>query len=207
MTKVQEQVEATAENILALAEQAQAIGEITAAVADVAEQTNLLALNAAIEASRAGEHGKGFAVVAGEVKALADQSKKATAQVRQILGEIQKGTNAAVLSTEEVTKGVASAGRVADQAGQTIRALGGDAGGGGSGGGADHGVGGPAGHGHGPDPPGHAQHRRGGAAEPGGAATGGAGRPEPQRPWADSLPSSSESKGASLWTKTCSLSG
>ena len=123
LTRVQEQVEATAENILALAEQAQAIGEITAAVADVAEQTNLLALNAAIEASRAGEHGKGFAVVAGEVKALADQSKKATAQVRQILGEIQKGTNAAVLSTEEVTKGVASAGRVTDQAGQTIRAL------------------------------------------------------------------------------------
>ena len=116
-------MEATAENILALAEQAQAIGEITAAVADVAEQTNLLALNAAIEASRAGEHGKGFAVVAGEVKALADQSKKATAQVRQILGEIQKGTNAAVLSTEEVTKGVAAAGRVADQAGQTIKAL------------------------------------------------------------------------------------
>ena len=123
LARVQEQVEATAENILALAEQAQAIGEITAAVADVAEQTNLLALNAAIEASRAGEHGKGFAVVAGEVKALADQSKKATAQVRQILGEIQKGTNAAVLSTEEVTKGVAGAGRVTDQAGQTIKAL------------------------------------------------------------------------------------
>ncbi len=123
LAKVQEQVEGTARNILALAEQAQAIGDITTLVADVAEQTNLLALNAAIEASRAGEHGRGFAVVAGEVKALADQSKKATAQVRQILGEIQKGTNAAVLSTEEVTKGVASAGRVADQAGQTIRAL------------------------------------------------------------------------------------
>jgi methyl-accepting chemotaxis protein len=123
LARVQEQVETTAENILALAEQAQAIGEITAAVADVADQTNLLALNAAIEASRAGEHGKGFAVVAGEVKALADQSKKATAQVRQILGEIQKGTGAAVLSTEEVTKGVAAAGRVADQAGKTIGAL------------------------------------------------------------------------------------
>jgi methyl-accepting chemotaxis protein len=117
------QVEATAENILALAEQAQAIGDIIATVNDIAEQTNLLALNAAIEASRAGEHGKGFAVVAGEVKALADQSKKATAQVRQILGEIQKATNTAVLSTEEVTKGVASASRVAGQAGETIRAL------------------------------------------------------------------------------------
>ncbi|HKI33967.1 MAG TPA: methyl-accepting chemotaxis protein [Gemmataceae bacterium] len=120
---LRERVEATAGNILALAEQAQAIGEIIATVNDIAEQTNLLALNAAIEASRAGEHGRGFAVVAGEVKALADQSKRATAQVRQILGEVQKATDTAVVSTEEVTKGVAEATRVADQAGQTIRAL------------------------------------------------------------------------------------
>ncbi len=120
---VREQVETTAGTILALAEQAQSIGEIIATVNDIAEQTNLLALNAAIEASRAGEHGRGFAVVAAEVKALADQSKKATAQVRQILGEVQKATGAAVLSTEEVTKGVAAATKVADQAGGTIRAL------------------------------------------------------------------------------------
>jgi PAS domain S-box-containing protein len=123
LAAVREQVEGTAGTILALAEQAQDIGEIIATVNDIAEQTNLLALNAAIEASRAGEHGRGFAVVAAEVKALADQSKKATAQVRQILGEVQRATGAAVLSTEEVTKGVAAAARVADQAGQTIRAL------------------------------------------------------------------------------------
>ena len=117
------QVEATAQNILALAGQAQSIGEIIATVNDVAEQTNLLALNAAIEAARAGEHGRGFAVVAGEVKALAEQSKKATGQVREILGQIQKATNTAVLSTEDVTKGVGAAGRVAGQAGATIKSL------------------------------------------------------------------------------------
>jgi methyl-accepting chemotaxis protein len=117
------QVESTAEGILTLAEQAQAIGEIIASVGDIAEQTNLLALNAAIEASRAGEHGRGFAVVAGEVKALADQSKKATARVRQILSEVQKATNSAVRSTEEVTRGVAAAIRVGGQTGQTINAL------------------------------------------------------------------------------------
>ena len=123
MEAVKEKVETTAENILTLAEQAQAISDIIATVNDIAEQTNLLALNAAIEASRAGEHGKGFTVVAGEVKALADQSKKATGQVRQILGEIQKATNTAVLSTEEVTKGVAGAIKVGSQAGETIKTL------------------------------------------------------------------------------------
>jgi methyl-accepting chemotaxis protein len=123
MEAVKEKVETTAENILTLAEQAQAIGDIIATVNDIAEQTNLLALNAAIEASRAGEHGKGFAVVAGEVKTLADQSKKSTAQVRQILGEIQKATNTAVLSTEQVTKGVGAAIKVGGQAGETIKTL------------------------------------------------------------------------------------
>ncbi len=120
---LREQVESTAENILMLAEQAQAIGEIIATVNDIAEQTNLLALNAAIEASRAGEYGHGFAVVASEVKVLADQSKKATIQVRQILGEIQKATNTAVLSTEDVTKGVSAAATVVSQAGETIETL------------------------------------------------------------------------------------
>ncbi len=123
MGTVKEQVESMAENILALAEQAQAIGEIIATVNDMAEQTNLLALNASIEASRAGEHGKGFSVVAGEVKVLADQSKKATAQVRKILGEIQKATNGAVIVTEEGTKSVNAAIKVVHQAGETIRTL------------------------------------------------------------------------------------
>ena len=123
MGSLREQVESTADNILSLAERAQAIGEIITTVNDIAEQTNLLALNAAIEASRAGEHGKGFAVVAAEVKELANQSKQATLQVRQILGEIQKATNAAVLSTEGVTKGVASASEIIAEAGKAIQTL------------------------------------------------------------------------------------
>ena len=123
MSTVKEQTEAVAEAIVALAERAQAIGEIIAAVNDIAEQTNLLALNAGIEASRAGEHGKGFSVVATEVKALADQSKKSTAQVRTILGEIQRATNSAVMSAEEATKSVNGALRIVNQAGDTIRSL------------------------------------------------------------------------------------
>jgi methyl-accepting chemotaxis protein len=123
MEVVREQVESSAESILALAEQAQAIGDIIATVNEIAEQTNLLALNAAIEASRAGEHGKGFGVVATEVKALAEQSKKATLQVRQILGEIQRATNSAVMATEEGTKSVGVASKVITQAGDMIKTL------------------------------------------------------------------------------------
>jgi methyl-accepting chemotaxis protein len=124
LRSVKDQVQAITEGTMALAEQGQAIGEITSTVKDLAEQTNLLALNAAIEASRAGEQGKGFAVVAGEVKALADQSKKATAQVRQILGQIQKATTSAVAAAEEGKRSVDAAVMVALQAGETIRALG-----------------------------------------------------------------------------------
>jgi methyl-accepting chemotaxis protein len=123
MGAVKEQVESSAESILALAERAQAIGDIITSVNEIAEQTNLLALNASIEASRAGEQGKGFGVVAAEVKMLAEQSKKATAQVRSILTEIQKATSSAVMNTEECTKSVNAASKVIVQAGDSIRSL------------------------------------------------------------------------------------
>jgi methyl-accepting chemotaxis protein len=113
----------TTETIVRLAERAQAIGAIIATVNDIAEQTNILALNASIEAARAGEHGRGFVVVAGEVRALADQSRKATVEVRQILGEIQGSTHTAVLSTEEVTRGVDAAILAGAQASHTIHTL------------------------------------------------------------------------------------
>jgi len=118
------QAGSVAGNIASLAAQTQAIGEIVALITDIADQTNLLALNAAIEASRAGEHGRGFSVVATEVKSLAEESKQATRRVRQILGDIQKMANTAVLSTEEGARGMATATKQADNAGQKIQQLG-----------------------------------------------------------------------------------
>lgn len=123
MGSIKGQVESIAEEILALAERAQTIGDIVTTVNEIAEQTNLLALNAAIEASRAGEHGRGFSVVASEVKELASQSKKATAQIRQILTEIQRATNSAVMATEVGTKMVAEAVKVVHGTGDNIRTL------------------------------------------------------------------------------------
>jgi methyl-accepting chemotaxis protein len=104
MGHIEERVESIAENILALSEQTQQIGEIIATVGDIATQSNMLALNASVEAARAGEHGKGFAVVAAEVRNLAEQSRQATAQVREILMDIQNGINATVMATEEGIK-------------------------------------------------------------------------------------------------------
>ncbi len=123
MGKIQGQVEAIAESIVRLSEQSQTIGEIIATVNDLAEQSNLLAVNAAIEAAKAGEQGKGFAVVAQEVKSLAEQSKVATAQVRTILNDIQKATNAAVMATEQGNKAVEEGVRQSKEAGEAIRQM------------------------------------------------------------------------------------
>ncbi|MGH9456905.1 MAG: HAMP domain-containing methyl-accepting chemotaxis protein [Thermoanaerobaculia bacterium] len=123
MELIQTQMESVAESIVRLSEQSQSIGDIIATVTDLAEQSNLLAVNAAIEAARAGEQGKGFAVVAQEVKSLADQSRQATAQVRSILGEIQKATTAAVLATEQGNKAVETGVSQSAQAGEAIRQL------------------------------------------------------------------------------------
>src|SRR6266568_8052185 len=123
MQDLRGRVETIAEQMLALSEQTQQIGEIIASVEDLADQSNLLAVNAAIEAAKAGEQGRGFAVVAQEVRSLAEKSKAATVQVRTMLTDIQRATNAAVLATELGTKGVAAGTAQVEQAGLTIRQL------------------------------------------------------------------------------------
>jgi methyl-accepting chemotaxis protein len=123
MRGIDERMGFIAERIVNLSEQSLAIGDVIATVNDLAEQSNLLAVNAAIEAAKAGEHGKGFAVVAQEVKNLATQSKQATAQVRGILGVIQKATTAAVLATEQGSKAVELGVKQSSDAGEAIRQL------------------------------------------------------------------------------------
>jgi len=79
-----------------LAETAQRIGDVVQLIETIAGQTNLLALNATIEAARAGDAGKGFAVVASEVKSLANQTAKATEDIRAQISEIQGSTGQTV---------------------------------------------------------------------------------------------------------------
>jgi methyl-accepting chemotaxis protein len=120
---IRDQVAEMAQSILDLTRRAQSIGDIVGTVESIAAETHLLALNAAIEAARAGEHGRGFAVVAGEVKALADQSKAATANVSRIIAEIEQGTGAAVVATEEGTRSAEAGAELIAEAGRTITEL------------------------------------------------------------------------------------
>lgn len=115
MTALREKVDAIADQILRLSEQTNQIGGISGLVSDLANQTNMLALNAAVEAVRAGEHGKGFAVVSGEIRKLADQSKKSAEKINALVGDIQTAINSTVMVTDEGTKKVEEGVRIAEE--------------------------------------------------------------------------------------------
>jgi methyl-accepting chemotaxis protein len=106
MNIIREQMDSIRETVLELSGRAQAIENIMSTVQDLADQSHLLAVNASIEAARAGEHGKGFSVVAQEIKALADQSKGATQQIKTILEDTRNRINSVVISTEQGSKEV-----------------------------------------------------------------------------------------------------
>ncbi|QPF90038.1 methyl-accepting chemotaxis protein [Bradyrhizobium commune] len=97
-----EQAARTNERVNALSQAASRIGDVVELINTIAGQTNLLALNATIEAARAGEAGRGFAVVASEVKALAEQTAKATGEIGAQVAGIQAATQESVSAIQEI---------------------------------------------------------------------------------------------------------
>lgn len=101
------------ESVRGLAEAAGRIGEVVRLIQDISSQTNLLALNATIEAARAGEAGKGFAVVASEVKALANQTGKATEEIAAHIAGVQAATQGTVRTIESIGQTIMTLNEVA----------------------------------------------------------------------------------------------
>jgi len=98
-----DQTRRTNDRVSELSKAAARIGDVVELINTIAGQTNLLALNATIEAARAGEAGRGFAVVASEVKALAEQTAKATGEIGQQIAGIQAATKESVDAIKEIS--------------------------------------------------------------------------------------------------------
>lgn len=97
------QARSTTEQVSELSRAASRIGDVVDLINTIAGQTNLLALNATIEAARAGDAGRGFAVVASEVKALAEQTAKATGEIAQQISGIQVATTESVSAIKGIS--------------------------------------------------------------------------------------------------------
>ncbi|HEY9635932.1 MAG TPA: CHASE3 domain-containing protein [Coleofasciculaceae cyanobacterium] len=120
---LRDQVTAIANQIIRLSEQTAQISNVSDLVADLANQTNMLALNAGVEAARAGEQGKGFAVVAGEIRKLADQSKKSADRINTLVNEVQAAINSTVMVTDEGTKKATVGIELAEETGDVFASI------------------------------------------------------------------------------------
>jgi len=123
MQEIRSRAELTAAKISDLHSRMTQVGAITNTVKDLADQSNVLALNAAIEAVRSGEHGKGFALVAREIRRLADQSIKATEQVREILTKMSEAMTETMQSSAQGAQRMDGEMQEVRKSGESLRAL------------------------------------------------------------------------------------
>ena len=130
ITSIRNEIANTASVIRTLETDSERIGKVLEVIRGIAEQTNLLALNAAIEAARAGDAGRGFAVVADEVRNLAKKTADSTAEINQIISDVQNGAANAVRAivsgqsrSEEGVEQVTQAGAMLQRISGAVEAI------------------------------------------------------------------------------------
>ncbi|KAA9405660.1 methyl-accepting chemotaxis protein [Haloarcula sp. CBA1131] len=127
MAEIESRSADAVDQILALQERMDDIGEIVDFISDIAEQTNMLALNANIEAARADKDGEGFAVVADEVKNLAEETKQAAAEIEAEIAAVQTETDETVTdiraTSDHIDTGVETVREAADAIEDTVEAI------------------------------------------------------------------------------------
>ncbi len=120
MSGLRDSVDEIALQIVNLGEQTGQITTVSDLVSDLAKQTNMLALKAAVEAARVGEQGKGFGVVAGEIRKLAEESKKSAQKINNLATDIQVAINRTVMVTDLGTKTVTEGIQLAENTAMTF---------------------------------------------------------------------------------------
>jgi methyl-accepting chemotaxis protein len=123
MNSIAESVRNTAATVQRLGRESEQIIRIVNVIEEIAQKTNLLALNAAIEAARAGDQGRGFAVVAGEVRRLAESTRKATSEIAQMIQGIQAHTREAVEAMNAGTATVNEGVEINHRAGEALNRI------------------------------------------------------------------------------------
>jgi methyl-accepting chemotaxis protein len=124
MQEIQTSFEGLEQIITDLSVKSGSIGEVVKVIESVVEQTNLLALNAAIISSQAGEHGRAFAVVADEVRNLAERTSASTRQISELIDNVQKGVDSAVVAMNHGNERVRNGVALSRQAGEILRVIG-----------------------------------------------------------------------------------
>ena len=112
------------DSISRLSERVAAIGKIVSVIEELTEQTNLLALKSAIIAAQAGEHGRGFAIVSGEIKELANRTKRSTMEIVELIQGIRAETGKAVTAIRTTEERVADGEQLSHRSGEALNRIG-----------------------------------------------------------------------------------
>ena len=123
MLGIRETVAEAAKKVKHLGESSQKISKVVNLISGFADKTNILAMNASIEAARAGEDGQGFGMVAEEVRLLAQQSAKASAEIEKLIYSIQRETNEVIAAMEKGTEQVASGTKLVNDTRQSLNQI------------------------------------------------------------------------------------